>query len=146
MPSSATSGPSTTTCDARGIDRCEAALEDGGAEAGDERARRRVGVVGAGAGRQRHARRPGGDEHLGARELGHRARHRDAGDAAQGPGEAALRRGLVLEVELVERQLARVAQHRAGVERGERRAQRGGEDVEQARSLRTDARRRAGGP
>jgi hypothetical protein len=54
----------------------------------------------------------------------------DTGRGTDTPGTPRRARAR-LEVELVERQLARVAQHRAGVERGERGAQRGGEDVEQ---------------
>ena len=70
------------------------------------------------------------------------------GHVAQRAGDAALLRGLVLEVELVERQLAQVAQHRGRVEVRERGAQRRGRRASSsARSLRTDALdARAAGP
>ena len=66
--------------------------------------------------------------------------------AAQRPVKAPLDLGLVLEVELLEHALAKLARRGRRVDAGKRGAQWAGEQLEQARSWRTERRARDAGP
>jgi hypothetical protein len=70
------------------------------------------------------------DQHARGGELGVDAGHADAVEAAGGPREPLLRGPHVLEIELVEHALARLAQERAGVQCSEHAVQRRPERVE----------------
>ncbi len=96
--------------------------------------RARVGDLGFGIG-QRSSLQQLADEHRLAAELHVGCRDHEPVDPAQRAPQLALGGGLVLEVELVQRGLADLAQDGARIYRAEDLAQRGGEHVEQGKVI-----------